>query len=139
MQMDIRVSSQPGPAATYVGSSTCMVCHGLHSTTRTAHNVGLQVPGVRSILQDIEPWLDFFDEGLGAFEEDAILYYYECDGAASGFSKCKVARDDNTVPDIWFTVALHRDDTKQPGEEGEYYLVVVNEKDTGGPEGERAL
>jgi predicted CXXCH cytochrome family protein len=132
MQLDIRVSSQPGPAATYVGSSTCMVCHGLHSTTRTAHNVGLQVPGVRSILQDIEPWPDF-DEGLGAFEEDAILYYYECDGAASGFSKCKVARDDNTVPDIWFTVALHRDDTKQPGEEGEYYLVVVNEKDTGDP------
>ncbi|MGB5809638.1 MAG: hypothetical protein WBG86_03855, partial [Polyangiales bacterium] len=56
MRLDIRVSGRPSADATYVGSSACMVCHGLQSTTRTAHNVGLQVPGVRSILQDIEPW-----------------------------------------------------------------------------------
>ena len=59
MQMNIRVSAQPSAQATYVGSSTCMVCHGLQSTTRTAHNVGLQVPGVRSSLQDVEPWPEF--------------------------------------------------------------------------------
>jgi predicted CXXCH cytochrome family protein len=93
MQMDIRVSSQPSSSATYVGSSTCMVCHGLHSTTRTAHNVGLQVPGVRSILQDIEPWPDF-DEGLDAFETGTTtLYYFNCDDSPStpeDLSNCEV-------------------------------------------------
>ena len=75
MQMDIRVSPQPSAAATYVGSSTCMGCHGLHSTTRTAHNVGLQVPGLRSILQDVEPWPNF-DDALGPVRcqrDDALL------------------------------------------------------------------
>jgi hypothetical protein len=129
MQLDIRVSSQPSGSATYVGSSTCMVCHGLHSTTRTAHNVGLQVPGVRSALQDVSPWPDF-DDGLEAFEEDAILYYYDCNEATAGFSKCKVSRDtDPTDPGppavvVSFEVRLKYDDTKQPGQE--YSLDLVN-------------
>ena len=89
MQMDIFVSSQPSPEATYVGSSTCMACHGLHSTTATAHNVGLQVPGVRSALQDISPWPNF-DEGLDAFDPPTTLYYYDCDGAALDSSQCQV-------------------------------------------------
>ena len=131
-QLNIKVSGAASETATYVGSSTCLTCHGGHRSTRTAHRVGLQATGVRGNLQDISPWPNF-DDGLQAFEDAAVLYYYECNGAASGFSKCKVARDDNTVPDIWFTVALHRDDTKQPGEEGAYYLDVVNEKDTAAP------
>jgi len=132
MQMNIFVSSQPSAEATYVGSSTCMVCHGLHSTTATAHNVGLQVPGVRSSLQDVSPWPDF-DEGLEAFEEDALLYYYDCDGDALGPSKCEVARDDPTVlPSTSFTVQLNRNEAIPLGQPAAYELTVTNVANPGG-------
>jgi len=108
MQLDIRVSSQPGSSATYVGSSTCMVCHGLHSTTRTAHNVGLQVPGVRSVLQDVEPWPNF-DDGLAAFDTNTTtLFYYDCDPGAANPSKCKVDAQDPGAG-VSFEVRLRRD------------------------------
>jgi len=84
-----------------------MVCHGLHSTTRTAHNVGLQVPGVRSILQDIEPWLDF-DEGLDQFGT-TTLYYFDCDDTPStpeDPSNCKVDVQDGGAE---FEINLRRD------------------------------
>ena len=138
MQMNIFVSSQPSPEATYVGSSTCMRCHGLHSTTATAHNVGLQVPGVRSALQDISPWPNF-DEGLAEFENEppTTLHYYDCDNSPTNTnsSKCKVSQGPPTEPgaDVFFAVALQRDATKQPGEEGAYSVLVVNEKDTADP------
>lgn len=120
MQMDIQVSSQPGASATYVGSSTCMVCHGLHSTTRTAHNVGLQVPGVLSVLQDIEPWPDF-DDGLAAFDSGTTLYFYDCDGAALDPSKCSV----EVAPPagaVAFTLDLRRDLSIPLGTVGAYYV-----------------
>ena len=58
MQMDIRVSSRPSPEATYIGSATCMLCHREYDTARTAHSIGLQVPGLRSSMQDVGPWPD---------------------------------------------------------------------------------
>ncbi len=126
MQLDIRVSSQPGPSATYVGSSTCMVCHGLHSTTRTAHNVGLQVPGVRSILQDIEPWPDF-DDGLAEFEASTNLFYYDCDLGATNPSKCKVVDQDQPPPgNVSFKINLRRDSSKPLGVVGAYYVELEN-------------
>ena len=128
MQMDIRVSSQPSADATYVGSSTCMVCHGLHSTTRTAHNVGLQVPRVRSSLQDIEPWPDF-DEGLEAFDAGTILFYYDCDSAAPDASKCVVS-DTPPIGTVSFEVNLRRDSGVPLGVIGAYYIEVVNRVNT---------
>ena len=128
MQMDIRVSSQPSEQATYVGSSTCMGCHGLHSTARTAHNVGLQVPGVRSILQDIEPWPDF-DEGLDEFEPaaDTTLYYFDCAASASTVddpSNCKVQVQDPGGAS--FQINLRRDPNTPLGAIGAYYVEMVN-------------
>jgi predicted CXXCH cytochrome family protein len=124
MQMDIRVSSRPSASATYVGSSTCMVCHGLHSTTRTAHNVGLQVPGVRSILQDVEPWPDF-DEGLAAFDAGTTLYFYDCASAAPDPAKCAV---DVAPPAaaVSFTLDLRRDPGLPLGAIGAYYVEMVD-------------
>jgi predicted CXXCH cytochrome family protein len=125
MQMDIQVSAQPSPAATYVGSSTCMVCHGLHSTTRTAHGVGLQVPGLRSVLQDIEPWPDF-DDGLAAFETNTTtLYYYDCDDATLDPAKCSVD-DQPPAGAVAFTLNLRRDSSKPLGAAGAYYIEMVN-------------
>ncbi|MBW1758087.1 MAG: hypothetical protein JRJ80_18230, partial [Deltaproteobacteria bacterium] len=125
MQMNIQVSAQPSSAATYVGSSTCMVCHGLHSTTRTAHNVGLQVPGVRSVLQDIEPWPDF-DDGLTAFDTNTTtLYYYDCDDATLDPAKCSID-DEPPVGAVAFTLNLRRDSSKPLGAAGAYYIEMVN-------------
>ena len=117
MQLDIRVSSQPGPSATYVGSSTCMVCHGLHSTTRTAHNVGLQVPGVRSTLQDVEPWPDF-DDGLAQFEAGTDLYYFDCTPLTMNPSKCSV--DESSAGAASFQINLREDS-------GAYYIEMVKD------------
>ena len=126
MQMNIRVSTRPSSAATYVGSSTCMVCHGLHSTTRTAHNVGLQVPGVRSSLQDVGPWPDF-DDGLAAFDATPMttLYYYDCDAVGADPAKCSV---DDELPAgvVAFTINLRRDSTKPLGVVGAYYIEMEN-------------
>jgi predicted CXXCH cytochrome family protein len=126
MQMDIRVSSQPSADATYVGSSTCMVCHGLHSTTRTAHNVGLQVPGVRSILQDIGPWPEF-DDGLAAFDTNTTtLFYYDCDPGTPNPSKCKIADQDQPPPvNVSFQINLRRDLGKPLGVIGAYYVEMA--------------
>jgi predicted CXXCH cytochrome family protein len=129
MQMNIRVSSQPSSAATYVGTSTCMVCHGLHSTTRTAHNVGLQVPGVRSILQDIEPWPNF-DDGLAAFDSTPVttLFYYDCNATASTLddpSNCKVQVQD-PGPGARFQINLRRDPNTPLGVIGAYYVEIEN-------------
>lgn len=124
MELDIRVSSRPSASATYVGSSTCMGCHGLQSTTRTAHNVGLQAPGFRSILQDVEPWPDF-DEGLTAFDNGTTLYFFDCDGMALDLSKCSV---DVAPPAgaVAFTVDLRRDTGVPLGVVGAYYVEFVD-------------
>ena len=126
MQMDIRVSSQPSASARYLGSSACTACHGLESTTRTAHNVGLQVPGVRSPLQDVEPWPDF-DAGLAAFEgSGTTLYYYDCEPATAEPAKCSVA-DSPPAGAVAFTIDLRRDAIKPVGELGAYYVEMVAE------------
>ena len=101
MQMDIRVSSQPSESATYVGSSTCMVCHGLHSTTRTAHNVGLQVPGVRSICRTSSPGRTSTKASSCVRQTDDTLFYFDCVDTAAGFSRCEgfsVSTTDPTDP-----------------------------------------
>lgn len=120
MQLDIRVSARPTANATYVGSSTCMGCHGFRSTARTAHAVGLQVPGVRSLLQDVEPWPDF-DEPLEAFEAGTTLYFFDCDAMSGGQSRCSV---DVGPPAgaVAFTIDLRRDEDVPLGDIGAYYV-----------------
>jgi hypothetical protein len=128
MQMDIRVSPQPSADATYVGSSTCMICHDLETTTRTAHNVGLQVPGVRSVLQDVSPWPDF-DDGLDAFDAGTTLFYYDCDSSAQDPSKCAVS-DAPPMGIVSFEVNLRRDGSVPLGQIGAYYVELVNSVNT---------
>ncbi len=127
MQLDIRVSSQPSETATYVGSSTCMGCHGLHSTTRTAHNVGLQVPGSRSILQDVEPWPSF-DDGLARFDAGTTLYYFDCDSSSPSThgdpSICKVD-DQDPGSNVSFEINLRRNLTVPLGVLGAYEVEMA--------------
>jgi len=124
MRMDVRVSSQPSASASYVGSSTCMACHGFNSTTGTAHNVGLQVPRVRSPLQDVSAWPNF-DDGLDAFDAGTTLYYYDCDESTQGPSKCTVA-DTPPPGTVRFELRLRRDAGVPLGVVGAYYVELVN-------------
>jgi predicted CXXCH cytochrome family protein len=125
-QLDIRVSNVPSQAATYVGSSTCLTCHGRHRSFRTAHRNGLRVPGVSGPFQDLEHWPDF-DAALARFDAGTTLYFYDCDAASSNFSKCKVSETDPTpARTVSFEVLLERDDTKAEGELGHYYMRLTN-------------
>jgi hypothetical protein len=130
MRMDMRVSSQPSASATYVGSTTCMGCHGYQSTTRTAHGVGLQVPGVRSILQDIEPWPDF-DIALDTyFEFGATLYFYDCSRASPSThddpSGCSVSdQDPGPAADVSFQIDLRRNSNVPLGVIGAYEVEML--------------
>jgi len=126
-QLNIWVSGAASETATYVGSSTCMTCHGLHRSTRTAHRVGLQATGVRGNLQDISQWPDF-DAALEAFEAGTVLNYYNCPDATSGFSKCRVSEGAPTEQGaiVWFTVALSRNEPIPLGQPGAYSLTLEN-------------
>lgn len=128
MQMDIQVSPRPSSNATYVGSSTCMVCHGLHSTTRTAHMVGLQVPRVRSLLQDVEPWPNF-DDALDFFETNGTtLFYYDCDASTpeDGINCTIDVSDPSPGSLVRFQINLRRDTDLPLGVVGAYYVELVN-------------
>lgn len=51
---DVMLSQQPSPAATYVGSSACLLCHSTHTDyKKTLHANVFRVPGVASQLQDL--------------------------------------------------------------------------------------
>ena len=126
MQLNIRVSAQQSSSATYLGSTTCMGCHGLHTTARTAHNVGLQVPGVRSLLQDVGPWPNF-DDGLEAFEASTDLFYFNCSPLPStpeDPSNCDVSEIDPGAFD--FRINLRRDMSKPLGAIGAYYVDMID-------------
>jgi hypothetical protein len=58
----IELSSRPGPAATYLGSTTCIGCHGSYAGIKThAHRVGLAVPGQLTVAQDDSRYPQFED------------------------------------------------------------------------------
>ncbi len=131
---DIKVSGATPSGAQHVGSTTCLNCHGRHRTFRTGHRVGLSVPGRSGQLQDTSPWAEF-EEGVAAFEAGTTLYFWDCDGARAGFSKCRVSDRDPTELDgaavTTFEVTLERDRSKTRGEQGAYYVDVINRRGEG--------
>jgi predicted CXXCH cytochrome family protein len=128
MQLDIRVSGQPSEGAYYLGSSTCLGCHALQSTYRTAHNIGLQVPGSRSLMQDVGPWPDI-DDGLAQFEAGTTLYYFDCDASSASThddpSICRV-QVQNPGAGVRFRLNLRRDNAIPTGEVGAYFVEIEN-------------
>ncbi len=105
-RLDVRVSGRPAPDATYVGSSSCMVCHGRHSYAKTAHRNALRVPGRRGALQDTSRF-PRIDDALFAFERGTVLHYSRCEG------ECLVTERDPRLDDpsieVALTVTLERD------------------------------
>lgn len=123
-QLDIRISGVPSSTATYVGSSTCMTCHGRHRAMRTAHFSGIQVPGRRGNLQDTADWPSF-DRAVEAFEAGAVLYFYDCNGSATTAAKCKVS-DSLPAGVVSFEMAFGRDPARPRGAPGEYFVDINN-------------
>ena len=69
----VMVSSSPSSAATYVGMTTCLVCHPDEATEKTlAHRLGFRVPGISSTLQDTSEHLDI-DDGIALFLDAAVF------------------------------------------------------------------
>lgn len=125
-QLDIRVSATPSSSATFVGSSTCMTCHGRHRAMRTAHFAGLQVPGRRGDLQDTAHWPGF-DRAVEAFEAGTVLYFWDCDGSSGDASKCSVSESAPAGPaTVSFEMAFGRDVSRGRGAPGEYFVDIVN-------------
>jgi predicted CXXCH cytochrome family protein len=125
MRMDIRVSPKPTESATYAGTSACLYCHSAYgTTTRTAHHVGLQVPGVRSPLQDVRPWPDF-DQGLAAFDAGTTLFFYGCNPDSLAAAKCLVS-DSPPAGTVSFEIDLRRDLGVPLGTIGAYYVAITN-------------
>lgn len=127
-QLDVRVSTTPSPAATYVGSSHCLNCHGRHRALGTAHFNGLQVPGRRGPLQDTATW-PRFDAGLAAFRAGATLSFYDCSATAA--PRCKVTAGAAPMgATVAFEARLGHDPAAPRGGAGEYFVTLVNRRRT---------
>ena len=114
-QQDIRVSSTPSPAATPIGSATCMTCHGRHRAMRSRHFITLETPGRRGNLQDTSSFPDF-DAALAAFEASGDLYFHACD---AGDGSCAISATDPGAG-VRFIAHLHRVRAVARGEVGAY-------------------
>nr|MBK7066808.1 hypothetical protein [Deltaproteobacteria bacterium] len=124
-RIDLRVSGNMSARATYVGSTTCINCHGRHRALGTAHFNGLQVPGVRGNLQNVSAW-PRFDAALAAFDAGRTLFYFNCAGTA-----CSVSETAPTdAASIRFEIRLGHDTTVRRGEPGEYHVTFVNRRNT---------
>ena len=67
--MTITISSSPSPAATAVGSSTCLTCHQEQEHwQQTAHKLGWTVPGAPGAMQDFSRHPNYFN-ALESFPE----------------------------------------------------------------------
>lgn len=130
-RLDLDVSGVQTAAATYVGSTTCLGCHGRHRSFRTAHRNGLAVPGKRGAFQDTAHFTAI-DDALDAFTAGKTLYFWGCDAAATGTSSCKVTDTPPVAPAVAsFELRLSRDASKAPGEPGAFAVDVVNDRGAG--------
>jgi len=104
---DITISMTPSPAATYIGSATCLGCHAKDSLKHTLHFVGFRVPDPANpgftkanSLQDMTGWAATSDGGLASFAAgDCITFaakghtHYAQLGYASGTPTMQMATD----------------------------------------------
>jgi len=106
----IKVSTQPSAAATYVGSSICLVCHDSYATeTKTLHKLGIMVPKSPSNMQDVSKFQGATDDenfyaGLSKFEAGSTVYFYNFNGANNSFKTLASA----PTGTVYFTLDLFK-------------------------------
>jgi predicted CXXCH cytochrome family protein len=133
-RVDIEISGQPSPAATFVGSTACFGCHGRHRSLRSAHRLALQVPASPGPYQDTS---GIAGEGarIAAFDRGTRLYYHACAAAPGGETECRVSETDPTLSDpgaiVQLEVRLARDPALPRGRLGAYTMELVNRRGAG--------
>ena len=137
----IEVSTTPTAAATYIGSSECLVCHsGKMDQTKTAHKHGIMTMGSPGALQNLDKFnaddgiynymagVDNFTAG-DATSGGTTVWFYDYD-ATRGFDKFKTSTTDPSGAGgvVWATVRAYQDST-----DSKYYMEftnVINSADT---------
>jgi len=123
-RVDLTVSTAPSSHARYVGSASCVGCHGDHGAFASAHFVGLDVPGRRGYLEDTTRW-PRFDAALARFEADAVLHFYDC--APSHDPPCRISETEPAAPAIVsFDAELARVGSIPLGSPGAYAVTLRN-------------
>lgn len=130
---DVTVSTKPSAAATFVGSSTCLVCHtDKVGVTQTAHKLGFMSPGAPSALQDTTKFdADDAEYNLGAAlakygpgdatSGGTTVWFYDYDSTRK-FDKFKTLESDPGAGAIVYaTVRIYQDTT-----DSKYYAQFTN-------------
>ncbi len=105
----IAVSGKSPDNATFVGSSTCLGCHGDYvSLTKTLHKLGISVIGKPSRLQDHSRFPDF-NAGLNRLMAGTTFYFSGFD-KGRGFDKYLISEKAPADPaSVSFTATFFRD------------------------------
>lgn len=127
-RVDLTVSTRPSADARYVGSASCLACHGRHDALGTAHFAGLSVPARRGYLADGSD-LPSLDAALAAFESGVTLSFYDCDTAREPV--CAVAETPPSGAVVSFTATLARDAGVALGVTGAYRVTLTNVRGPG--------
>lgn len=121
-RLDLEVSTAPSATASYVGSSSCVRCHGRQRAFGTAHFVGLTVPRRVGYEQDTRRW-PRFEAAFDRFDAGVTLRFYDCDASAS--PPCRVSETEPAAPSVVrFEAALARDASVRIGEPGAYTVTL---------------
>ncbi|MDT8444169.1 MAG: hypothetical protein RQ722_07745 [Desulfuromonadales bacterium] len=125
----ITISATPSAEATYVGSSTCLLCHtDYKDQKKTAHKHGIMATGQPSGLQD----LSNFDADDGIYDymlgvdmfttEGTTVWFYNYNGSR-GFDKFETSLTEPTAEGdvVYATVRAYQDAT-----DSKYYMQFTN-------------
>jgi len=96
-QLDMQVSSKPGPKAFYVGASACYTCHGRQHEKYTLHLNGLRPTGKPGPLQKADKYFPRWNEANAKFTAGdvnsggTILYYWPSSAANTDWKLSETA------------------------------------------------
>ena len=98
-QVNMQVSSKPGPNAFYVGASVCYTCHGRQHEKYTLHVNGIRPMGKAGALQKADKYFSRWNEALAKFSTGDVTtggttLYFVPVGVASTASDWKVSETD---------------------------------------------
>lgn len=123
VRVDLHLSTRPSEDATFVGSSSCVRCHGRHEAFGTAHFAGLSVPGRRGYLQETDDFPEF-DAALARFEAGATLYFHDCP-TGTELGGCTISESDpGPGEEVRLTAELARDVAVPLGETGAFVVTL---------------